>query len=270
MNKPIALVTGSTRGIGKAIALKLAAAGYKVIITGKTKEPHQKLSGTLDEVVQEIKMLGYDAESIQVDVRDDLQLESLFSYLTEEYGYLDILVNNASAISLTPTEMTTMKKFDLMHQVNGRATFACSKMSIPLLMKSKNPHILTLSPPLNLNPKWFKNHVAYTMSKYMMSLCVLGLSHELKDKNIAVNALWPKTIIATAAIEFNFPKAMLQGARHPSIVADAAWTILSKPSSEVTGHFFIDEDVLREAGVQDFTAYAVNPSVKLINDLYLD
>jgi citronellol/citronellal dehydrogenase len=270
MNKPIALITGSTRGIGKAIAIKLASEGYTVIITGKTKETHDKLPGTLDSVVEEIRALGFDAESFQVDVRDDQQLESLFRFITEKYGYLDVLVNNASAISLTQAEATSMKKFDLMLQVNGRATFACSKMSIPLLQHSKNPHILTMSPPLNLNPKWFKKHTAYTLSKYMMSLCVLGLSAELKDKKIAVNALWPKTIIATAAIEFNFPKEMLQRARNPQIVADAAWAILSQPSVQATGQFFIDQDVIEKQGVTDFSRYAVNPDAPLIPDLYLD
>jgi citronellol/citronellal dehydrogenase len=270
MDKPVALITGSTRGIGKAIALKLASHGYRVVITGKTKEPHEKLQGTLDQVVEEINLLGQEAVAFQVDVRDDQQIEALFSFITERYGRLDILVNNASAISLSSTVETTMKKYDLMNQVNGRATFACSKLSIPLLARSPNPHILMLSPPLNLNPKWFKRHVAYTLSKYMMSLCVLGLSSELKEKNIAVNALWPRTLIATAAIEFNFPKAMLQGARYPSIVADAAWQIFNQPLMAKTGHFFIDEEVLKEMGQDDFSAYAVNPAVPLIQDLYLD
>jgi citronellol/citronellal dehydrogenase len=269
MDQQIALITGSTRGIGKAIALKLAQQGYLVVITGKTKNPHAKLKGTIDEVVEEINSLGYSAVGFQLDVRDDDQLENLFIQLEKDYGRLDVLVNNASAISLTTTEQTTMKKYDLMQNVNGRGTFACSKMAFPLLRKSKNPHILVMSPPLSFKPRWFERHVAYTLSKYMMSLCVIGLSAEFKKEGIAVNALWPKSIIATSAIEFNFPKELLERARTVEIVADAAWEILKKPC-DITGQFFIDEVVLKNAGIEDFSRYAINPKAALFPDLYLD
>jgi citronellol/citronellal dehydrogenase len=269
IDKPVALITGSTRGIGKAIAMKLASVGYHLIITGKTKEPHPKLAGTIDSVVSEIRELGYSADAYQLDVRHEEEVQSLFHHIEKTYGRLDVLINNASAINLTSTEETPIKKFDLMQQVNGRATFMCSQYAVKLLEKAPNPHILVMSPPIDLNPKWFKPHLAYTMSKYAMSFCVLGLSEELRDKKIAVNALWPKTIIATAAIEFNFPKELLAASRYPTIVADAAFHIIQEPSTKMTGQFFIDEEVLASYGIKDFSGYAVNPAISPMKDLYL-
>jgi citronellol/citronellal dehydrogenase len=262
-------ITGGSRGIGKAIALRAAADGANVAIAAKTAEPHPKLPGTIYTAAEEIAAAGGCALPLQVDIRDEEQVAAAVRSTVERFGGIDVLVNNASAISLTGTLETPMKKFDLMWSINARGTFACSQACIPHLRKSPNPHILTLSPPLNLDPGWFKQNTAYTISKYGMSLVVLGLAEEFKADGIAVNALWPRTVIATAAL------AMLGGltppanCRRPEIVADAAHAILTRDSRCCTGSFYIDEDVLREAGVTDFARYAVAPGQPLHPDLFL-
>lgn len=264
-----AFITGASRGIGRAIALRLAQAGANIVIAAKTAEPHPALEGTIYSVAEEVKALGVDALPIQVDVRDDEQIREAVIQAAEHFGGLDILVNNASAISLTSTPHTPMKRFDLMMAVNVRATFACIQACQPFLVQAKNPHILTLSPPLNMDAKWFADHVAYTISKYGMSMCTLGCAAEFSHMGIAVNSLWPKTTIATAAVAVHFPDAIYQASRKPEIVADAAYQILIQDSRKVSGNFFIDEDVLREHGVTDFSAYAVNPNMPLFTDLYI-
>ncbi len=268
-NKTI-FITGSTRGIGREIALKCAADGANIIITGKTSQPHPSLEGTLDSVAQEVIDAGGQALPIQLDVRDETAINSAIEQAVKHFGGLDALVNNASAISLTNTLNTPMKRFDLMMGVNARGTFACSQAAIPHLKLAENPHILNLAPPLQMESKWFKDFAAYTYSKFGMSVCTLGMSAEFKEDGIAVNSLWPKTTIDTAAVRVHFPPEIIQASRTPAIVADAAYTILTSPSREVSGNFFIDEDVLRKAGVEDFTHYSVNPSVEPFCDLYVE
>ncbi|MEW5710012.1 MAG: NAD(P)-dependent oxidoreductase [Pseudomonadota bacterium] len=263
-------ITGASRGIGREIALRFARGGAQVVVTGKTAEPHPKLKGTIYSVAEEVEREGGRALALQLDVRDEAALRQAVERTAERFGGIDVLVNNASAISLTGTLETPMKRFDLMMAVNLRATFAASQTCVPYLKRSVNPHILTLSPPLNLDPRWFKDHLAYTISKYGMSLCTLGMAAELAPDGIAVNSLWPKTIIATAAIEFNFPPELLARSRTPAIVADAAYAIVTKDSRRVTGNFFLDEDVLRAEGVEDFQGYAVNPGQPLFPDLFVD
>ncbi len=263
-------ITGASRGIGKAIALRAAADGANVVIAAKTVEPHPKLPGTIHSAAQEVEAAGGRALPLLVDVRNEDEIAQAIEKAVATFGSLDILVNNASAINLTGTLETPMKRFDLMWSVNARATFACSQAAIPYLRQSANPHILTLSPPLNLDPKWFAHHTAYTISKYGMSLCVLGMAAELKKDGIAVNALWPRTVIATAAL------AMLGGlipperCRKPEILADAAHAILVRDSRERTGSFLIDDEVLAEIGVRDLERYAVVPGTPLATDLFLD
>jgi citronellol/citronellal dehydrogenase len=263
-------ITGASRGIGKAIALRAAADGAHIVIAAKTTEPHPKLPGTIHSAAEEIEAAGGKALAVQCDIRDEDQVLQAVQQAVERFGGIDILVNNASAINLTPTLETPIKRFDLMWGVNARGTFLCSQACLPHLMKAENPHILTLSPPPNLKPQWFKNHVAYTISKYGMSLCVLGMAEEFKDQGIAVNALWPRTVIATAAL------AMLGGAikpercRTPEIMADAAHAVLVRDSRSATGKFFIDEDVLRAEGVSDFEKYAVQPGQPLMADLFVE
>jgi len=270
-NKTI-FITGATRGIGREIALRCARDGANVVITGKTAEAHPKLPGTIHSVAAEVETVGGKALALQLDVRDDQAVAAAIAQTVEKFGGLDILVNNASAIQLTDTPNTPMKRFDLMFSVNVRATYACSQAAIPHLKNSPNAHILTLSPPLNLNPRWFKEHTAYTMSKYGMSMCTLGMAAEFAPLGIAVNSLWPRTTIATAAIAVNFPQAIMQASRKPAIMADAAYVILNRDSrgAGVSGNFYIDETVLRESGVTDFEAYAVTPGTPLFTDLFLD
>mgnify|MGYP005637319469 FL=1 len=263
-------ITGASRGIGRAIALKLAQEGANIVIAAKTKEPHPKLDGTIGEVAEEVEALGAKALALQLDVRDENAIEAAIAETVNVFGTLDVLINNASAISLTNTKATTMKKYDLMMGVNARATFACSRAAIDHLAKSSNAHILNLSPPLNMDSKWFKAHTAYTMSKYGMSMCTLGLHEELKELGIAVNSLWPKTTIATAAIQHNFPKEIMRASRNTDIMADAALSILTQDAKRFTGNFLIDEDYLRNQGVEDFTHYAVEPGQKLFTDLYVE
>lgn len=266
-----ALITGGSRGIGKAIAVKLAQAGVNIAIAAKTTEPHPKLEGTIYSAAQEIETYGVKCVPVQCDIRSEEQIQHAVDETVAAFGGIDILINNASAISLTPTEHTEPKRFDLMHGIQVRGTFFMCKACIPHLRKSENAHILNLSPPLNLNPKWFAQHLAYTMSKYGMSMIVLGLAEELKKDKIAVNALWPQTTIATAAVQNLLGgDALMQMSRTPDIVADAAHYILSQPANECTGNFFIDEDVLRKSGVTDFGHYAVNSSQQLMKDIFLD
>ena len=270
-NKTI-FITGATRGIGREIALRCARDGANLVITGKTAEAHPKLPGTIHSVAAEVEAAGGKALALQLDVRNDQAVAAAMAQTVEKFGGLDILVNNASAIQLTDTLNTPMKRFDLMFSVNVRATYACSQAAIPHLKNSPNAHILTLSPPLNLNSRWFKDHTAYTMSKYGMSMCTLGMAAELAQHGIAVNSLWPRTTIATAAIAMNFPQAIMQASRKPAIMADAAYAIINRDSrgAGVSGNFHIDESVLRQAGVTDFEAYAVTPGTPLFTDLFLD
>jgi len=264
-------ITGASRGIGKAIGLRAARDGANVVIAAKTTEPHPKLPGTIYTAAEEIEAAGGKALPILLDVRDEAQIKSAVDATIAKFGGLDILVNNASAISLTGTVDTAMKRYDLMHSINTRGTFACSQACIPHLRKAKNPHILTLSPPLDMKAKWFAPHLAYTMAKFGMSMCTLGLAEELRGERIAANSLWPRTTIATAAI-INLLGGE-EGAKHsrlPDIMADAAHAIFLRDSGTCTGNFFIDEDVLRAEGVTDFGKYAMKPGEILTTDLFLD
>jgi len=264
------LITGASRGIGRAIALRAARDGANIAVLGKTDAPNPKLAGTVHETVTEIERAGGRGLACVCDVRFEEQVNAAVASTVAAFGGIDILVNNASAIQLTSTLATDMKRYDLMHQVNARGTFLCSKACIPALERSANPHILMLSPPLNLAPRWFAPHLAYTMAKYGMSLCVLGLAEELRPRGIAVNALWPRTVIATAAVQnlLGGDPAMAR-ARSPEIVSDAAYAIFQRASREFTGNFAIDEDVLREAGVTDLSGYATVPDDQLLPDLFL-
>ena len=267
-------VSGGSRGIGLAIALRAARDGANVAIAAKTSDPHPKLPGTIHSAAAEIEAAGGRALPLLCDIRDDAAVAGAVAATVARFGGIDILVNNASAISLTGTLATPMKRFDLMFGVNVRGTYACSQACLPHLVAAakagRNPHILTLSPPLNLDPKWFAPHVAYTMAKYGMSMCVLGMAEEFRGAGVAVNALWPRTVIATAAIAM-IPGASEQVAqmRRPDIMADAAHAVLTRDARATTGNFFLDEDVLREAGVTDFAGYAVQPGAPLMPDLFL-
>lgn len=263
-------ITGASRGIGRAIALRCARDGANIVVTAKTATPHARLPGTIHEVAGEVVQAGGRALAIQLDVRDDEAVTAAAQQAAAHFGGIDILVNNASAIQLTGTLETPAKRFDLMFGVNVRATFLCSQACLPFLAKSENPHILTLSPPLSMKEKWFKDHVAYTMAKYGMSMCTLGMAEEFRAQGVAVNSLWPRTTIATAAIAVNFPEAILRASRKPDIMADAAHAIFRRNSRTASGNFYIDEAVLREEGVTDFDAYAVTPGTKPYTDLFLD
>jgi len=267
-------ITGASRGIGLAIALRAARDGANIVIIAKTQEPHPKLPGTIYTAAKEIEAVGGHALPLAVDIRNDGQVADAVARAAKTFGGIDILVNNASAISLTTTPETDMKRFDLMHQINTRGTYLCSKLCLPHLARSANPHILMLAPPLNITEHWFAPHVAYSLTKYGMSLCVLGLAGELRPRGIAVNALWPRTVIGTAALQVAMsgqPAAERRRVRRPEIVADAAYVILTKPSREFTGKFCIDEDVLRAAGETDLTQYR-EPGVReeeLLPDFFL-
>ncbi len=264
-------ITGASRGIGKAIALRLAREGANIIIAAKTTEPHPRLEGTIYTAAAEIEAAGGKALPLEVDIRSEEIVQAAVQKAVDTFGGLDVLINNASAIQLTPTEFTDMKRYDLMHSVNARGTFLCSKVCLPFLKKGNNPHILTLSPPLDMNPKWFGSHVAYTMAKYGMSMCVLGMSEEFKQYGVAMNALWPRTTIATAAVQNLLGgDDMIQRSRTPEIMADAAFAVLSRDSKTCTGNFFIDDEVLASEGVSDLSKYAVNPSMELMPDLFID
>jgi citronellol/citronellal dehydrogenase len=267
-------ITGGSRGIGLAIALRAARDGASVAIAAKTADVNPKLPGTIFSAAEEIRAAGGTALPIQCDIRDEVQIESAIRQTAQEFGGIDILVNNASAINLTKTEATPAKRFDLMFDVNVRGTFLTSQAAIPYLRESgkngRNPQILTLSPPLSMNPKWFKNHVAYTMAKYGMSMCVLGMAEEFKRDGIAVNALWPRTAIDTAALAM-IPGVDTAACRTPEILADSAYIILNRPASESTGNFYVDDEVLASEGVTDLDKYSVVPgTTDFLLDFFLD
>ncbi len=263
-------ITGASRGIGKAIGLRAARDGASVVIAAKSAVPHPKLPGTIHTAAGEIEAAGGKALACQVDIRHEDQVEAAVAKAVETFGGIDILVNNASAIALTATLETRMKRYDLMQDINTRGAFLCSKACIPYLRKAPNPHILNISPPLNLAPRWFAPHAAYTIAKYGMSLCVLGMAEEFRQDGIAVNALWPRTLIATAAVRnlLGGDEAIRQ-CRKPEIVADAAHAILTKDSRKFSGRFLIDEEVLRSEGVPDLDRYAVSPGAQPRLDLFM-
>lgn len=263
------VITGASRGIGLSMAKRFARDGARVAIWAKTAEPHPKLPGTIHTAAEEVEKAGGEALAVVCDIRFEDQVQAAVQKVVEAFGGIDILVNNASAIQLTPTLGTPMKRYDLMHGVNVRGTFLCSQACLPHLKGGHNPHILNNSPPLNMEARWFKNHVAYTMAKFGMSMCVLGMSAEFAEDGVAVNALWPRTAIATAAIDMLGGEAMRRGSRYPEIMADAAHEVLTRDSRSCSGNFFIDEEVLREAGVTDFDRYAVDPSAELLQDFFV-
>uniref|UniRef100_A0A0N5C8X6 Hydroxysteroid dehydrogenase-like protein 2 n=1 Tax=Strongyloides papillosus TaxID=174720 RepID=A0A0N5C8X6_STREA len=267
--KKTIIITGASRGIGREIALKLAKDGANVVVAAKTATPHPKLAGTIYTVAKEIEENGGKALPCILDVRDESSIENCVNEVIKKFNGIDVLINNASAINLTGTLETSAKKYDLMHQVNVRGTYLMSQKCIPHLTKSSNPHILNISPPLIMDKKWFQNHVAYTMTKYGMSMCVLGMHEELRDQKIAVNALWPKTAIWTAAMDMLTSGEGEEGSRKPTIMADAAYAILSKNSSEFTGNFAIDEHVLEKEGVKDFVQYECKPGAPLLPDFFI-
>lgn len=263
-------ITGASRGIGKAIGLRAARDGANIVIAAKTAETNPRLAGTIHSAAEEMVSAGGKALACVLDVRSDEQIQQAVTRAVETFGGIDILINNASAISLTGTMATPLKRFDLMHQVNTRGTFACSQACLPHLLKAENPHILNISPPLNLQPRWFGPHLAYSMAKYGMSLCVLGMAEEFREQGLAVNALWPRTIIATAAImNLLGGEAAIRKSRKPEIMADAARAILIRPSRQCTGNFFLDDEVLASEGCKDFDEYAVTPGESLVPDLFL-
>lgn len=268
------LITGGSRGIGLAIALRAAADGASVAIAAKTTEVNPKLPGTIFSAAAEIEAAGGTALPIQCDLRDELQIEAAVKLAGDTFGGIDIVINNASAINLTKTEATPAKRFDLMFDVNVRGTFLTSQAAVPYLRQSaiegRNPHILNLSPPLSMKPIWFKNHVAYTMAKYGMSMCVLGMAAEFKRDGIAVNALWPRTVIDTAALQM-IPGIDASTGRTPAILADAAYIIFNRPSTECTGNFFVDDEVLASEGITDLEKYSVTPgTTDFLLDFFLD
>lgn len=263
-------ITGASRGIGLAIALRAARDGANIVVAAKSDAPNPKLPGTIHTAATQIEAGGGKALALKVDVREEEEVTTAVAQAAEYFGGIDILVSNASAIWLAPIGGTPMKRYDLMHDVNVRGTYLCTQACLPYLKKSTNPHVLVLSPPLNLKPKWFAHHTAYTMSKYGMSLAAFGLAAELGDDGIAVNALWPKTVIATAALAMLGGMARPENCRSPEIMADAAHAVLTRPSRERSGKFLIDEDVLRSTGVTDFAHYAVRPGEPLMTDLFLD
>jgi citronellol/citronellal dehydrogenase len=264
------LITGASRGIGKAIGVAAAREGANVVVAAKSDVPNPKLPGTIQTAAEEIERAGGRALAVRCDVRDEGQIAAAVAAAAERFGGIDVLVNNASAISLGGTAETPMKRFDLMHGVNTRGTYACTQACLPWLAKGANPHVLNLSPPLSMQARWFAPHVAYTMAKYGMSMCVLGMAEELRDRGIAVNALWPRTVIATAALNLLGGDALARHGRTPEIVADAAVAILRRDATACTGNFFVDEEVLRAEGVTDFSRYAVAPGEALATDLFLE
>jgi citronellol/citronellal dehydrogenase len=267
-------ITGASRGIGREIALRAAKDGANIVIGAKTAEQHATLKGTIHSVAAEVEAAGGKALAIQLDIRDDAAVKEAFAQAAKRFGGIDILVNNASAISLTPTLETPAKRYDLMMGVNARGTFLCSQAAVPFLKESakagRNPHVLTMSPPLSMKPEWFQHYVAYTTSKYGMSMVTLGMSAEFAKDGIAFNSLWPRTTIVTAAVEVHFPEEILKASRTPDIMADAAHLILTSDARKNTGNFYIDEKVLAAAGVKDFDKYALNPGTELFQDIFVD
>ncbi len=263
-------ITGASRGIGKAIALRAARDGANVVVAAKTKVPNPKLAGTIFTAQEEIEAAGGKALAVACDVRDEEEVRAAVGKAVERFGGIDVLVNNASAIFLADTASTPMKRYDLMQQVNARGTFLCTQACLPHLEKATNPHVLVLSPPLSMRARWFAPHVAYAIAKYGMSLCVLGMAEEFKERGIAVNALWPRTVIATAALNLLGGEETAKHGRTVEIVADAAHAIVTRPARQCTGNFFIDEDVLRGEGAIDFEKYAVKKGEPLMRDLFVD
>jgi citronellol/citronellal dehydrogenase len=264
-------ISGASRGIGLAIAKRAAADGANIAIAAKTAEPHPKLPGTIYTAAEEIEEAGGQALPVVCDIRDEEQVQAAVAATVERFGGLDICVNNASAISLTGTLQTEMKRYDLMHQINTRGTFLVSKTCLPHLLEAENPHILNLSPPLNMEEKWFAPHVAYTMAKFGMSLCVLGMAGEFRDKGVAVNALWPRTTIATAAVKNLLGgDDMVAHSLKPEVMADAAHVILTRPSREFTGNFCVDDEVLESVGITDLTSYRVVPENEPYPDFFVE
>jgi citronellol/citronellal dehydrogenase len=275
MAKPLAgktiFITGASRGIGLAVALRAARDGANITVAAKSVTEHAKLPGTIHTAAAEIQSAGGNALPLACDIRFDDQVADAIDKTVAAFGGIDILVNNASAIDLRGIEALEMKRFDLMHQINARGTYLCSKLALPALKKSANPHILTLSPPLDMSPKWFSPNLAYTMAKYGMSLVTLGLSRDLSGAGVAVNSLWPETAIATAAVvNLLGGDALARRSRKPEIVADAAYSVLTRPARACSGNFFIDANVLREEGVTDLSRYAVDPSVDAVLDFFLE
>jgi len=263
-------ITGASRGIGKAIGLRAARDGANIVVAAKTAEPHPKLDGTVYTAVKELEAAGGRAIACLTDIRYEEQVQAAVDKAVETFGGIDILVNNASAISLTGTLETPMKRYDLMHSINTRGTYLVSKTCLPHLLKASNPHILNISPPLNMEARWFANHVAYTMAKFGMSMCVLGMAEEFRSRGVGINALWPRTVIATAAVQNLLGgDEVVRHSRKPDITADAAHAILTRNSRETTGNFFVDEDLLRTTGVTDFSAYSVVPDAELAPDFFL-
>ncbi|MES2986368.1 MAG: NAD(P)-dependent oxidoreductase [Pseudomonadota bacterium] len=265
-------ITGASRGIGLAIALRAARDGANVVVAAKTAEPHPKLSGTIHSAAEAIVAAGGQALPLVVDVRDEESIERAVAQAVERFGGIDICVNNASAIKTTPTLETPMKAFDLMHQVNARATFATARACLPHLLKSDNPHILAIAPAPIADPSWFAPHLAYTMAKFGMSLVILGLAEEFREAGVAANTLWPRSIIGTAAIEFGSGPGgalRLRHARKPEIMADAAHAIFTSPARELTGQFLLDDEILMQRGVTDFAGYQIDPSVPLQIDMFI-
>jgi citronellol/citronellal dehydrogenase len=263
-------ITGASRGIGKAIALRAARDGANIVAAARTDRPHPRLPGTIQETVSEIEACGGRGLAIRVDVRDDASIEAAVAGAVSHFGGLDILVNNASAIMLQGTQILPMSHFDLMFSVNVRGAYSATRACLPHLLKSANPHVLNLSPPLNLTPAWFKDHAAYTVSKYGMSMFVLGMAEEFRQQGLAFNALWPRTVIATAAINLLAGSVAPENCRIPELMADAAYEILTRDSRECSGNFFLDENVLRAAGVKDFNHYQVKAGQPLMKDLFVD
>jgi citronellol/citronellal dehydrogenase len=263
-------ITGASRGIGKAIGLRAARDGANIVVAAKTAEPHPKLDGTVHTAVKEFEAAGGRALACLTDIRFEDQVQAAVNRAVETFGSIDILVNNASAIHLSGTIDTPMKRYDLMHSINTRGTFLTSKICLPHLLKAANPHILNISPPLSMQPQWFAPHVAYTMAKYGMSMCVLGMAAEFKEQGVAVNALWPRTVIATAAVQNLLGgDEVIRHCRKPDIMSDAAYAILARNSHECSGNFFIDEDVLRASGVTNFDHYAVEMGMELKSDIFI-
>jgi citronellol/citronellal dehydrogenase len=263
-------ITGASRGIGRAIGVAAAREGANVVVAAKSARRHPKLPGTIHDAAEEMEKAGGKALAVECDIREDEQVASAVAAAVERFGGIDVLVNNASAIWLAGTLDTPMKRFDLMHGVNLRGTYAVSQACLPHLLTAENPHILVLSPPISMQKRWFASHVAYTIAKYGMSMCVLGMAEEFRDRGVAVNALWPRTVIATSALNLLGGEETARHGRTTDSVSDAAMAILRRPARECTGNFFIDEDVLRAEGVTDFGRYAVQPGEELMPDLFLD
>lgn len=263
------VMSGGSRGIGKAIAIRAARDGANIAIFAKTDQPHPKLEGTIHSAARDIEAAGGRALPLCVDIRNDEAVQDAVNQTIQAFGGIDIVINNASAVQLTRTLETDMKRYDLMMDVNTRGTFLLSKTCIPHLLNSLNPHILNLSPPINMKPKWFANHLPYTISKYGMSMCVIGMAEEFRKRGIAVNALWPRTTVATAAIQMLGGEPLMQASRSADIMADAAYAIITRPSKECTGNFFIDEEVLRSVGIDNFDKYKMSPNAELMEDFYI-